>query len=346
MTIPKFDEAEFRAQLSRTRPDLERLRASVITVIDGELRNLGLKILPIQSRIKDADSAAQKIKDKGYADPFEEITDLVGIRIISYLESDIEKIRESLTRVFSIDHSNSVDKREPSSPSTVGYRSLHLICSLGKHRNKLPEYDGLCDLRFEVQVRTALEHTWAEIEHRQNYKSDRSLPYPLQRRLNVISGTLELIDRELASIAQEALDYEAAVTSEQSGINEDQLTVSSLMAVLRAHAEKFDFGMETGQGQPIDLLLNELNIFGVDTVSELKHLIDSLDLRDYPGVQENEIPLVSVIRTAMVNVDAERFLRDIYGTENDIPEKIIRYLSNGKIDNQTDFINHQKQRHT
>jgi ppGpp synthetase/RelA/SpoT-type nucleotidyltranferase len=62
------------------------------------------------------------------------------------------------------------DKSRNLGTNRIGYRTIHLVVSLSNTRTILPEYSEFDDLKFEIQLRTILEHAWAEIEHDRNYK--------------------------------------------------------------------------------------------------------------------------------------------------------------------------------
>ncbi len=70
-----------------------------------------------------------------------------------------------LRNSFVVHPERSLDKSEELGDSQVGYRSIHLICEMGKDRVTLPAYKPYKGLLFEIQIRTALQHAWAEIDH-------------------------------------------------------------------------------------------------------------------------------------------------------------------------------------
>ena len=53
------------------------------------------------------------------------------------------------------------------------------------------------NMRFEIQVRTILQHAWAEIEHDDLYKNPGQIPSSLRRRFFLVSNVLESADNEL-----------------------------------------------------------------------------------------------------------------------------------------------------
>src|SRR5690606_29316059 len=89
------------------------------------LKDNNIGVHNINCRLKDRSSLERKIdtkKDK--YEKLEEITDVCGIRIITYLESDVDKVADILEAEFDVDRENSVDKRLMKIDQ-FGYRSLH-----------------------------------------------------------------------------------------------------------------------------------------------------------------------------------------------------------------------------
>jgi putative GTP pyrophosphokinase len=53
----------------------------------------------------------EKCSRKSYSNPREEMTDISGIRIITFLESQVAQIIELVRANFDVDEKNSLDKR-------------------------------------------------------------------------------------------------------------------------------------------------------------------------------------------------------------------------------------------
>lgn len=161
----------------------------------------------ISGRLKTRESLEGKIirKNEKYSD-LSEITDLVGLRIITYTEDEIDRVRDLISREFKVDIENSVDKREKE-PNEFGYSSLHLIVNLSDERKGLTEYYEVSGLKFEIQIRTILQHAWAEIEHDIGYKSKTGIPNQMKRSFSRIASLLELADIEFVKILEETLKY-------------------------------------------------------------------------------------------------------------------------------------------
>ena len=71
--------------------DFNALKDSVRAIIFSVLRSNKITILTCDARIKTLKSIEDKIKRKGYTDPKNQITDICGIRIICFLNSDVQK---------------------------------------------------------------------------------------------------------------------------------------------------------------------------------------------------------------------------------------------------------------
>lgn len=54
-----------------------------------------------------------------------------------------------------------------------------------------------------MQVRSLLEHAWAEIEHEICYKTGIDFPDPLLRRFGALAGALEILDDQFAALRRE-----------------------------------------------------------------------------------------------------------------------------------------------
>ena len=107
---------------------------------------------------------------------------LYGARLITYFADEVEHLASLVETEFEIDRVNSVDKRQTQEPDRFGYLSVHYIAELKDTRTSLPEYRRFKGVKFEVQVRSILQHTWAEIEHDLQYKNVEAIPRELRRR--------------------------------------------------------------------------------------------------------------------------------------------------------------------
>ena len=182
-------------------PELERLEATVAELLRNTLDDSGLVVTAVTTRIKTEQSLSGKLERKGHKyNSLEDITDLVGARVITFYTDDVDRIASIAEKLFEIDWTNSVDKRKLHQLDSFGYNSLHYIC-------RMPGYH----YRFELQLRTTLQHAWASINHDSGYKSDIDIPGEYKRRINRLAGLLELADDEFSRIRAELTDYRRRV---------------------------------------------------------------------------------------------------------------------------------------
>ena len=226
------------SQYEEIIPQLAALKGKLDGLTRELLEDAQIKVIQVESRVKTLESFSEKLERKGgsYANPLEDITDLVGLRVITYYREDLERIGELIRREFIVDDDNSVMKGSDYEPDRFGYRSDQYIISLQENRKTLPEWRRLPDIRWEVQVRTVLQHAWAAVEHKLYYKSASDAPPEVRRRLFALSALFELGDREFSAIryANDALN--SRLKNEVSEGNFDiPFNYSSLAAYLDAH---------------------------------------------------------------------------------------------------------------
>ena len=143
-----------------------------------------------------------------FKNPFGTINDLLGVRVITFIKSDLDKVSEIIENEFDL-LKGPDDKSEKLSSREFGYRSIHFIVRLNERRTKLCEYEEYKDLRAEIQIRTIIENAWDEVEHHWNYKPERKdspLNKSLKHRLYALMAVLELVDQEFDSIREEFQD--------------------------------------------------------------------------------------------------------------------------------------------
>lgn len=162
----------------------------------------GLRVHSINSRTKDISSLLGKLEKKeGKYQTLADITDLSAVRIITFFQDDVDIVAKIIESNFQIDTLKSIDKRKRLDPERFGYLSLHYICSLPEYRLTLPQYKPFKKVQCEIQVRSILQHGWAEIEHDLGYKYKVSPE--MRRRFSRLAGLLEIGDIEFSNIRKE-----------------------------------------------------------------------------------------------------------------------------------------------
>ena len=197
--LPRFREVEQEVK--------EKLKKS--------LSDAGLLVAAIESRVKAYDSLAGKLELKGQKyNSLADITDILGVRVITFYIDDVDKVASAVERLFEIDWDNTVDKRKIHEIDSFGYLSLHYICSV-------PGFP----YRFEIQMRTLLQHAWANMDHDTGYKSGVEIPKRYMRNMSRLAGMLELVDDEFSKIRIELTDYRRRVQALVRSGNLDEVPI-------------------------------------------------------------------------------------------------------------------------
>ena len=213
---------EYRESLPTFQKMLEVVRGN----LENSIKCNGLYVTAIETRIKEEKSLAGKLELKGgkYLD-LSDITDILGARVITFYADEVDKISAILDRLFEVDWANSVDKRKMHELDSFGYNSLHYICRIPKSLYYDPQYPRLNEFRFEIQMRTALQHVWATMYHDTGYKSGVEVPAEYLRNLNRLAGMLELADEQFSLIRTNINDYRRMVQNLVSSGKFDEVTL-------------------------------------------------------------------------------------------------------------------------
>jgi len=173
----------------------------------------------IEHRAKSIDSLKRNL-DVGRYEVLSlaEIVDLAGARLIFFFKDDLEGfIREKRSDFVpwfgaraAIRHVEG-SKLPDGSRAEVGYESYHLVGCVTRDTDfyralSKSDQQSLKDLYWEVQLRTVLQHAWAEADHDLRYKVENVSGHPCPRdearRLLNTAGSIGLADKELASVKQ------------------------------------------------------------------------------------------------------------------------------------------------
>lgn len=179
----------------------------VARILRESLKRRNIKIHSVQARAKDPASFARKAGTPSevdpnapkYSDPISQITDLAGVRIITHFLGTLGDVDTLISEEFEIAEKSNKGL-ELIKEDRFGYQSIHYLVRIKKDRTGLAEYEPFAGAIVELQVRTILQHAWAEIEHDIQYKSSETIPTEIRRRFMALAGMLEIADREFQAI--------------------------------------------------------------------------------------------------------------------------------------------------
>lgn len=311
-------------------PALEQLSKIVYDQLRQVLHEQSVELSAIEYRVKTEHSFAGKLERKGdkYAS-LEDITDLVGLRIITFYTDDVDKVAAIVQQLYDVDWTNSIDKRKAHELTSFGYNSLHYICRL--KGGSAP---------FEIQMRTALQHVWSAIEHDIGYKGAVKLPPEYRRQFSRLAGMLELADDEFSRLRTTMTDYRRQVqTLVKSGqLDEVLLSTDSFSSYLQLHPfnrlNQRIAAVNQAEIFPASMLpfLPILEGLGLETLGDLQRFIDSnseeayqlavsqLAITDLDILSETiglqNLCIAYILKTGGGRVGLKWFYDTIYGVQN------------------------------
>ena len=259
-------------QYRELRPTLQQLSDEASQMLHHALREQGIYITAMEHRVKTEKSLTGKLELKGAKyKTIDDITDLVGLRVITFYTDEVDKVAAIAKRIFDIDWQESVDKRKLHELDAFGYNSLHYICRL---KTGGP--------RFELQMRTALQHVWSTIEHDTGYKGDVKMPREYKRQFSRLAGMMELIDDEFSRLRIVLTDYRRQMLAL---VNSGQLADVPLSAeTFRSYLELHPFdrlnkriaAVNQAEIWPVSMMsyLRVLESFGLETLGDVQQFID------------------------------------------------------------------------
>jgi ppGpp synthetase/RelA/SpoT-type nucleotidyltranferase len=290
----------------------EPLYASLTTTAKAALESMlvGTAHLGVVGRVKGEASFLRKVERKRYTDLDARMTDMAGLRIIAMTEDDVEAARMIVETAFRVHRRMSGDKRQSLGEDQFGYLSIHLTCDLGASRVNLIENRSLKGLLFEVQIRTVLQHAWAEIEHDRVYKLGVAVPSGVKRRFSRIAALLETADVELNSVCREV---EALETEQRSERPEAEFSRARLPALVEALAAGNKIGLDkvaTPTPRGDQMVLEELHHMGVRTVGALAGLLTPQFVKAFKTVKRTEqTSWIGLVRDALMYRDMSEYFK-------------------------------------
>ncbi|MEV3902772.1 bifunctional ribonuclease/(p)ppGpp synthase [Mycobacterium sp. NPDC050551] len=293
------------AQYEARRPGLVTATDHYLRLVTSLLDDAGINYLSVTARTKSVESFAAKAErevdgQRLFSDPLAEITDQIGLRVITYLREDVDAVATLLT-----DEMRLLDDRDmglqTAREGRWGYASRHLL--VGVEGQQQPA---------SIQVRTVLQHAWAEFEHDIRYKG--SIPAEhvpdLDRRFTLAAGLLELADREFTAIRERlrvSLTDEEMAAEEYDQSADPRIATAVLATYLGNRYAEAGWSRTDHYGWISGLLLE----LGITSLDELTALLDGVDADTIDKAMGYRYPAGAVRRLddALLAIFRDRYLR-------------------------------------
>ena len=310
MVNPKTQEAV--EWYSTNRVLYKALAKRVESIVREILEPNKINYHSISSRAKPVDSYNEKASKEKYKDPRSEINDMAGIRVITYTDSDAKHVSKIVEEIFEIYPKHSIDKTEELGIDRVGYRSIHHVGTLGRERLKLPENKIFKDMCFEIQIRTILQHAWAEFEHDRNYKFRGVLPKDMRRRLSLVAANLEIMDREFDDISK-ALDSYAIDVGKKAELGDLSVAVNST-SLSEYMNRRFETLIEKGifpRGADDERLIEQILDMGINTIKELDNIVpkDYIKIKSKYVFPQEEETFYGIVTDILILHDVNAYFK-------------------------------------
>ena len=201
----------------------------VATLLECKLKELFPKAQSITARVKNRGSIAGKVlrKYQDISEPGEiygKFTDFIGARVIFLRRDDVDAADETIRKNFTVDEPNSQNTAERLNVREFGYQSVHYIVCINKDwlaKNAKADtgkksivkpmiMKRICEkgeIHAELQIRTCLQHVWADLAHDSIYKGSRVIPRELLRSWNALAAILENVDEDIVRFLHQLEQY-------------------------------------------------------------------------------------------------------------------------------------------
>lgn len=162
--------------------------------VDGQNKDNFLKV-PIQHRLKKESSIRSKILLYNLSNLQRDVRDLYGLRFVVLLSSEVRLVEAAIKEniVWESEKVRDFGVESVGSPDSFDYQSVHYIVTCRKEFtfNGVTIPAGVC---CEVQIRTMLQHAYAELTHDNIYKPSQLVPYVAKRLVARSMALMETTD--------------------------------------------------------------------------------------------------------------------------------------------------------
>lgn len=278
------NEQDLAQQFAALHGPLARWGAFVDTVVNELLDTVFpdsnfIQMRP-QHRCKNEDSYVKKVlyrsKNNNYPEPLVDVEDKVATRVVLLTTDNVKKFVSLLTTCEHWDNKISKDTNEISlsNPNLFDYQSVHIVVWPKKN----PEQIDKRFLTCEIQVRTLLQHAYAEVTHDLVYKGAQQNDGAIKRQLSKCMALMETTDDMFCNIFDKI-----SLTADSEDYEYKKLLARATDAYNRLTGQQVNY--------------KKADLYFLDAILSLYHEKPiGLDLFDY-YVRANEVDIQHALRT-------------------------------------------------
>jgi ppGpp synthetase/RelA/SpoT-type nucleotidyltranferase len=227
---PQLASAQAEAQYRALQPKYEKLATEVEYILQDALAEERVPVASVSKRVKSIASFAGKLRRKTYKDPLADVTDLAGVRVVSYFRGDLARLEAIIRRHFHVD--DKIDKFADMETDQFGYMAVQFIVCL-KESYLGARYDELHGLKCEIQTRPVLADAWAILDHHLVYKKENAIPAELARQMKQLAAIVENAENQFEAIRREIEAHrESAKVATGDAFLNQPINQSSVIAFL------------------------------------------------------------------------------------------------------------------
>ena len=177
----------------------ELLKNNAYNIISDQLKMRGIKLHHLDRRVKELDSLIKKSIRKKMVDPFTEMTDIVGLRVVYLFQGDIEIIKGVIRNSFRVVKED--DKSSDIEIDVFKYAVPHFDVKLPGKFSK----QDIGNMTFEIQVPTICQDAWVALSHC-FYKGEGKIPSKLEKDFYALNGLFYVADTHLEILRPRMFD--------------------------------------------------------------------------------------------------------------------------------------------
>jgi ppGpp synthetase/RelA/SpoT-type nucleotidyltranferase len=191
--------SEYRGIL-RLAQAVQRDVAERITGVLDALSDPYLMRARVEStRIKELSSIRRKASQHGWSfrEAASKARDIVGFRVVCHNLQDLDRVADLLSKSFRNDGDVTVIDYVRH-PRGSDYRAVHLVVRVPARLGSEAQ-----DVHCEIQIRSLVQHAWAELSRADFYASEDQIPASLLRKMKELSNLLARADKAADEIRKQ-----------------------------------------------------------------------------------------------------------------------------------------------